>query len=67
MENNNDDLIPIVGVGTQNTLYISFTCEICNEVEVRQTSIYYVNKNFQMCNNCLKDIREIILSKRSNL
>jgi hypothetical protein len=54
------------GAGTNDGLCIGFTCKICDGTQTLQVSYYRANDLFPVCNECLKDLKEFVLSKRGS-
>lgn len=50
--------------GTNDGLSVGFTCKICEETQTLEVSYYRANEVFPICNQCLKDLKEFVLSKR---
>jgi hypothetical protein len=65
-QSNNANVLLVAGAGTNDGLCIGFTCKICDGTQTLQISYYRANELFPVCNECLKDLKEFVLSKRSS-
>jgi hypothetical protein len=58
------NVLLVAGAGTNDGLCIGFTCKICDGTQTLQVSYYRANELFPVCNECLKDLKEFVVSKR---
>ena len=54
----------VLVAGTNEGLQIGFTCKICDGTQTLPPSYYRAETLFPICNECLKDLKEFIVSKR---
>lgn len=50
--------------GTNEGMSIGFTCEICSGTQTLPPAYYRVNQIFPVCDECKKDLKEFVVSKR---
>ena len=65
-QSNNANVLLVAGAGTNDGLCIGFTCKICDGTQTLQASYYRANELFPVCDECLKDLKEFVLSKRGS-
>lgn len=65
-QSNNANGLLVAGAGTNDGLCIGFTCKICDGTQTLQVSYYRANELFPVCDECLKDLKEFVLSKRGS-
>jgi hypothetical protein len=65
-KSNNANVLLVAGAGTNDGLCIGFTCKICDGTQTLQASYYRSKELFPVCDECLKDLKEFVLSKRGS-
>jgi len=64
MKIKNEDTV-FVGSATVGAAF-GFTCKICDGIQNLEANYNRANAFFPVCDNCLKDLKEFVLSKRDS-